>query len=190
MKTNYRNTRLVLCCVALSLAPAALISTRGSDTGENRGQLSAADYKFAKEAASGGMMEVSLGKVAVDRSANPAVKQFGQRMVTDHGKAGADLQQIAARRGASLPVALTDSQQKEIDRLAKLSGPEFDKVYVPMMVRDHKADEKEFKRASEKVQDPDLKAFAASTLAVVQDHLRMAEELDASLRRHEVSMDK
>ena len=59
-----------------------------------------------------------------------------------------------------------------------------------MMVRDHKADEKEFRRASEKVLDPDLRALAASTLAVVQDHLRMAEELDANIRHHEVSMDK
>jgi putative membrane protein len=190
MKTNYRNVLFATACLALSMAPAALISTRASDNGETRGQFSAADYKFAKEAACGGMMEVSLGKVAAEKSANPAVQQFGQRMVTDHGKAGAELNQLASRRGASLPVALTASQQKEVDRLAKLSGSEFDKVYVPMMVRDHKADEKEFRRASEKVMDPDLKTFAASTLAVVQEHLRMAEELDASLRHHEVSLYK
>jgi putative membrane protein len=188
MKNNYRNICGVL--LALSLAPGALISTRASDTAENRGQLSAADYKFAKEAASGGMMEVSLGKVAAENSSNPAVQQFGQRMVTDHGKAGTELARIASRRGASLPVALTASQQKEIDRLVQVSGPEFDKIYVAMIVRDHKADEKEFQRASEKVKDPDLKSFAASTLAVVQEHLRMAEELDASIRHHEVSMDK
>jgi putative membrane protein len=190
MKTNYRNTFFAMACLALSIAPAAVIPTRASDNGENPGQFSAADYRFVKAAACGGMMEVTLGKVAAERSANPAVQQFGQRMVADHGKAGAELNQIAARRGASLPAALTASQQKEVDRLAKLSSPEFDKVYVPMMVRDHKADEKEFRRASEKVKDPDLKTFAATTLAVIQDHLRMAEELDASIRHHEVSMDK
>jgi putative membrane protein len=189
MKTNYRNTCLVLSCLAMSLAPVALISTRASDTGEHRGQLSAADYKFAKEAASGGMMEVSLGKVAAERSANPAVQQFGQRMVTDHGKGGQELAKIASSKGASLPSELTTAQQQETERLAKLSGPEFDKAYVALMVRDHKADEKEFKRASEKVQDPELKAFAAATLTVVQDHLKTAEELAASLK-HEVSMGK
>jgi putative membrane protein len=60
---------------------------------------------------------------------------------------------------------------------------------MALMVRDHKADEKEFKRASEKVEDPELKAFAATTLTLVQDHLKMAEELAASLK-HEVTMGK
>ena len=134
-------------------------------------------------------MEVSLGKVAADKSVNPAVRQFGQRMVTDHGKAGEDLAKIASSKGASLPSEPAAVQQKETERLAKLSGPEFDKAYMALMVRDHKADVKEFKRASEKVEDPELKAFAATTLTLVQDHLKMAEELSASLK-HEVSMGK
>ncbi len=189
MKTNYRNKWLVLSCLVLSFAPAALVSTFAADATENRGQLSAADYKFAKAAACGGMMEVNLGKVAADKSVNPAVRQFGQRMVTDHGKAGQDLAKIASSKGASLPAELTAGQQKETERLGKLSGPEFDKAYMALMVRDHKADEKEFKRASENTQDPELKAFATSTLTLVQDHLKMAEELSATLR-HEVSMGK
>jgi putative membrane protein len=135
------------------------------------------------------MMEVSLGKVAAVKSVNPAVRQFGQRMVTDHGKAGEDLAKIASSKGASLPSEPTAGHQKETERLAKLSGPEFDKAYMALMVRDHKADEKEFKRASEKVEDPELKAFAATTLTLVQDHLKMAEELAASLK-HEVTMGK
>jgi putative membrane protein len=135
------------------------------------------------------MMEVSLGKVAADKAANPAVREFGQRMVTDHGKAGQDLAKIASSKGASLPSEPAAGQQKESEKLSKLSGSEFDRAYMALMVRDHKADEKEFKRASEKVEDPELKAFAATTLAVVQDHLKMAEDLAASLR-HEVSSSK
>ena len=90
-------------------------------------------------------------------------------MVTDHGKAGQALAQIASRKGAMLPAQPTAAQQKEISRLAKLSGYEFDKAYVALMVKDHKADAKEFKRASENVPDLDLKAFAASTLLIVEE---------------------
>jgi putative membrane protein len=50
------------------------------------------------------------------------------------------------------------------------------------MVRAHKADEKAFKKASEEVQDPDLKAFAANTLMIVQSHLKMAEDLENSVK--------
>ena len=39
------------------------------------------------DAAHGNMAEVELGKLAVERGTNDAVKQFGQRMVDDHGKA-------------------------------------------------------------------------------------------------------
>jgi len=50
------------------------------------------------------------------------------------------------------------------------------------MVRNHKADEKEFKHAAEDVQDPDLKAFAATMLMVVQAHLKMAEDLEECMK--------
>jgi putative membrane protein len=189
MNTNYRNRCLVLSCLVLGFAQAAPVSVFAAEANEIRGQLSAADYKFAKAAASGGMMEVSLGKLAADKSLNPAVRQFGQRMVTDHGKVGQDLAKIASSKGASLPSEPTAVQQKETERLVKLTGPEFDKAYVTLMVRDHKADQKEFKRASEDTQDPELKAFAATTLTVIQDHLKIAEDLAESLK-HEVSMGK
>jgi len=167
----------------------ALVSTYAADTDENRGQISAADYKFVKAAACGGMLEVNLGNTASANSRNTAVQQFGQHMVKDHGKAGQDLEQIVSRKGASLPSQLTTWQQKEVDRLAKLSGSEFDKAYVAFMVKCHKADEKAFKRAFEDLQDPDLKAFAATTLTMVQDHLKMAEDLDESIK-HDLSINR
>lgn len=183
-----RTLMLTGLLLSLSSAPLTSIYARG-DTNEMRGQLSSADYKFAKAAACGGAMEVSLGKIAMEKSGNSAVQQFGQRMVTDHGKAGQDLAQVASRKGMSLPSEPSASQQKEIDKLSKLSGPAFDKAYLRLMVRDHKEDEKEFRRASENAQDPDLKSFATTTLPIIQDHLKMAEELAAS-NKHNVSMSK
>ena len=58
-------------------------------------QKSAADDKFAAEAASGGMAEVKLGELAQEKGTSDKVKDFGQKMVTDHSKAGDDLKQIA-----------------------------------------------------------------------------------------------
>jgi putative membrane protein len=51
-------------------------------------------------------------------------------MVTDHGKANQHLQQIMTTEGATLPTELTASQEREIDRLSKLSGVDFDKAYI------------------------------------------------------------
>jgi hypothetical protein len=54
----------------ISLAMAA------DKTAPKTDKLSSADEKFVKEAAAGGMMEVELGKLAVDKSANDKVKGF------------------------------------------------------------------------------------------------------------------
>jgi putative membrane protein len=181
MKTNHRKLS-VLPALAMLVAQMAFVTAQAADANENPGQLSAADYKFAKEAACGGMFEVQLGNMAASNSKNNQVQEFGLRMVKDHGKAGQDLTQIASNKGATLPSQLSSRQQREVDRLAKLSGPEFDKAYMSCMVKAHKADEKAFKKASEDVKDPDLKAFAANTLTIVQDHLKMAEDLEQSVK--------
>ena len=125
---------------------------------------------------------MSLGQLAVERSTDTAVKQFGQRMVADHGKADKQLKGIASEKGATLPTELTTKQTHEVERLSKLSGREFDKSYMSLMVKDHKTDLKEFQRAAEKSDDPDLKSFAASTAVVIQQHLGLAERIDESLK--------
>ena len=164
-------------CIGLLQTVAAL----AGDSNDNRGQLSSSDYKFAKEAAMGGQMEVQLGKLAAQKSTKPSVQQFGQRMVTDHGKAGQALKGIAAKNGATLPDTMSTSAQREEDRLNKLSGEDFDKEYVSLMVKDHKKDLKEFQHAAKNVENPELKQFAESTSQVIQEHLNMIQDIQKQM---------
>jgi len=157
-------------------------TTRDANTQENRGQFSARDYRFVKEAALGGMTEVRLGELAKQKGSSQAVRDFGQRMVADHSKANDELKQIAATKGAVLPTEISHRENSEIERFEKLSGPEFDKEYVKHMVKDHQKDAKEFADAADDVKDPDLKAFAQKTRTTVEDHLRMAREMEASVK--------
>jgi putative membrane protein len=46
----------------------------------------AADEAWVMKIAKGGIAEVELGKLAAEKASSDAVKQFGQRMVDDHGK--------------------------------------------------------------------------------------------------------
>ena len=157
-------------------------SARDANTQENRGQFSARDYRFVKEATLGGMTEVRLGELAKTKGSNQTVRDFGQRMVAEHSKANDELKQIAANKGAILPTEISHRENSEIDRLEKLSGPEFDKAYAKYMLKDHEKDAKEFKDAADDVKDPDLKAFAEKTRTVIEDHLRMAREMEASVK--------
>ncbi|HXO20667.1 MAG TPA: DUF4142 domain-containing protein [Thermoanaerobaculia bacterium] len=141
-------------------------------------ELETFDRKFLIDAARGGMLEVQAGQLAVERAASPDVKAFGQRMVDDHGKANERLKQVAAQYGVALPSDLTKSQKATLDRLSKLSGPEFDKAYIQDMVGDHKEDVKDFNNESRRGRGG-VKALAKDTLPTLQDHLKMAEDLSA-----------
>jgi len=145
-------------------------------------RMPAADSTFATKAAAGGLAEVKLGELAKNHAASADVKTFGERMVTDHTKAGDQLKQIASTKGITLPTSLNAKDQATYDRLAKLNGAEFDAAYMKDMVADHKTDVSEFKRESEKGLDADLKQFAATTLPTLQEHLQMAESTAAKVK--------
>jgi putative membrane protein len=140
-----------------------------------------ADSKFVKEAAAGGMEEVELGKLAVAKASDPEVKNFGQRMVDDHSKANDQLSQLAAQKGIDLKAGMTMMDKHDSAKLAKLSGSAFDKAYMDMMVKDHKKDVAEFEHASKSAKDPDVKSWASTTLPTLQDHWKMAKDVDAKV---------
>jgi putative membrane protein len=140
-----------------------------------------ADQSFAREAAMGGMAEIELGNLAKEKASNADVKQFGERMATDHGKANDELKQWAQQKKVTLPEAIDAKHIATRDRLAKLSGDAFDKAYMRDMVTDHQHDVAAFKREAASGQDPDLKAWAAKTLPTLQDHLKVAQETAAKV---------
>ena len=110
--------------------------------------LSVGDTKFVKEAADGGMAEVELGKLAQDKGSSSAVKQFGQRMVDDHGKANDQLKQLALRKKKiELPQEPSaKTLQGHYCAARKTVRLNFDKAYVAEMLKDHKEDVATFQR--------------------------------------------
>ncbi len=77
----------------------------------------APDGDFILEAASGGLMEVELGKTASNNAASSKVKQFGRMMVTDHTKANTELKAIAAKKNITLPATPQEKHQGHINEL-------------------------------------------------------------------------
>ena len=144
--------------------------------------LTGADKDFAMKAAEGGMMEVDLGQLAAAKATSNDVKDFGNRMVSDHGKANDELKAIAAQKGLTLLTQAGQEEKKTSNDLSQKSGTGFDKAYMSDMVKDHEKDAKEFEKAIKDLKDPDVKNWATKTLPVVQDHLKMAKEIAAKLK--------
>jgi len=144
--------------------------------------LSDADKEFIMKAAQGGMAEVAGGQTAATNGASADVKSFGNRMVQDHGKANDELKQLATAKGLTLPAETDADHKQKLDAMAKKTGKDFDKAYMSDMVADHEKDVAEFQNASQNAQDPDLKNWASKTLPTLQDHLKMAKDINAKLK--------
>lgn len=132
--------------------------------------------EFMVKAASGGLMEVELGKMAQQKASNPDVKAFGTQMVQDHGKANEELKTLAAAKNITIPPTPGEDHQKHIDELGKLTGAEFDKQYMDMMVKDHQEDIELFENTTNEETDAEVKAFAQKTLPTLKMHLEMAQK--------------
>jgi putative membrane protein len=133
------------------------------------------DADFVVKAASGGMAEVKMGELAMQKGSTQMVKDFGKMMVDDHTKANNELMSIASAKNITLPTGPGEDYMKNYDDLNKLSGIDFDEKYMDMMVKDHKDDIKLFEDARDDAHDADIKAFAAKYLPTLQMHLQHAE---------------
>ena len=146
-------------------------------------QLSAQDKAFMKKAAHGGIAEVQIGQMVADKAQEQQVKDFAQKMVTDHGQANDKLKEIAQKYNVQLPTEPNAKQKAMKERLSKLSGEQLDKAYMNDMVKDHTKDVNEFKQEVSKIQNQDLKDWAQNTLQVIEGHLQMAKSIAPQERK-------
>jgi len=143
--------------------------------------LTPSEKEFMSNAARGGAMEVQLGHTAAEKASSADVKQFGERMATDHSQLGQKLQQLASNLNLTLNQELTPEQQNAVSRLEKLSGKVFDRDYIKAMVADHVKDIAEFERAANQVTNADIKQFVSEALPTLRDHLKMARDIAGKL---------
>ena len=134
--------------------------------------VSMPDKNFILAAAQGGMKEVKLGELAAQNGKRDDVKAFGQMMVKDHSAINDDLKALAAQKGVTLPDSLDAKHQAMVDKMAALTGSEFDDAYIAGMIKDHKMDAKEFKAESAATKDADIKSFVDKSIPVVDGHLK------------------
>jgi putative membrane protein len=180
-------TTTAVVAVGLLAAPAAFAQTGAPNTAGGsapqtapKETLSLQDKGFVTEAAEGGMTEVDLSKLA-EKSGNPEVKHFAERMVRDHSAANAELTSIAAGLGIEMPKTLASEHQRIRDQLRSMHGKAFDQHYMRLMVDDHDKAVKLFRQEAGSAQNAELKQFAQKTLPTIEQHQKMALALSHRL---------
>lgn len=163
------NAAKTLLFLALTCASCAALAAEAEDTPP-------APSIFVTEAAQDGMTEVELGKVALKKSQNAQVREFAQRMVTDHGKANEELVALAKTKGIDAPNKLDAEHQAVVKNLESQDSAAFDAEYLRHMNMDHTRTIALFESAL-KSPDTDLSGFAKKTLPTLQEHKELAARL-------------
>jgi putative membrane protein len=142
--------------------------------------LSQQDKDFIKDAAEGDMAEVELSNIA-EKSQNPEVKRFAERMVRDHTAANTELTRIVTALGIEMPHRVDTEHQRIRDQLAGMHDGAFDQQYMHVMVNDHDQAVKLFREEDTAGGNPELKQFAQKTLPTIEQHQKLAIDLSHRL---------
>lgn len=138
------------------------------------------DRAFYLKAAVGGLAEIEAGKLAQEKGASEAVKNFGAKMVADHTAANAKLMALAEQKKIKLPNGLEAQHKAMLNNLRSKSGTDFDAAYIKAQINDHQATVALLEREIASGKDSDAKDFANEILPIVKAHLSMLQSMNAA----------
>ena len=136
---------------------------------------------FINEAIDGGRTEVKLSTAAAHISQNPRIVRFAKMMITDHTKGIEALKTLRQKELINPNDALSPEHKKLIDSLSKLSGTDFDKAYMQVMVADHEKTVDLFKEETQE-RESSVQALARNTLPTIKMHLDSAKAIATTLK--------
>jgi putative membrane protein len=139
------------------------------------------DQHFMVTAALSNLSEVQTGRLALERSGNSEVRRFAQMMIDHHTGANRQLEALASRKGVTMPGRPDEAHAADAAHLAELHGPDFDREYMGLMVGEHAKAVSLFEDKAGKTADPEIRAYAQRTVKDLQEHLRMARDLNGRL---------
>lgn len=171
--------RLVACglMLAVALGTAAAREDRDDKTSGDRHS----DKAFVLKASESGMAEVDTARLALRMASHDAVRKFAQKMVEDHGKANAELLELANKKGYKLAPSMDADHAASAKKLATLEGKAFDKEYITGQVKDHELAVTIFDKQAKDGSDKELAAWAKKTVPHLREHLKMAKNIHARL---------
>ena len=134
-KTNFltMTSAAVLLAAALTFGPGLAKAADGGPT----------DPQIVGIVLAADQIDVDYGNIALSKSKNRAIREFAQRMVTDHSAVQKSVIDLAAKLGVTAEDSPTSLGLKKgaVDITAKLNsldGKAFDKFYIDNEVSYHK----------------------------------------------------
>ncbi len=138
--------------------------------------------KYVDDAASADLFEVKASQLALQRSQDPAIREFAQHMVSEHTESSNKLkvELDKAKVEVQPPKTLPPEKQAMLDRLMNIGMEDFNKMYMSMQIAGHEealALHSEFAKSG----TDSFRTFARTMTTHAKDHLDKAKRVDSAL---------
>lgn len=139
--------------------------------------LSKGDQKLMMEVAMGGMMQLEVSRVAVQKATTEDARMLAEAEVAEQTGLGAKLKEIAAAKGMTMPMTPDAKTQRMVAKMGAMSGADFDRAYIRESgVKGHQTLDKTMSKVEMRATDPSLKALAAAAHPLVRTHLQVSRD--------------
>jgi putative membrane protein len=172
---------LALGAVAQPREPAPAPPNRSIITAEAPREPSnnknAAGVEFLVEAMRSGLAELQLGELATQRSYDPRVRDYGEKLKRDHTAQATEIERMLAPLNVEVPEEPGAEALAHRARLERLSGQEFDAAFIEMMIAAHTEAIEKYGAQTHANPDRALADFASKSLSMLREHLATAQSL-------------
>jgi putative membrane protein len=157
---------------ATSATAAGTATATASATGSSA--LQGQDAEFLRKALEGDRMEIASAQAALDNAQRTDTKNAARMIVEDHQRSSQKLQELASRKGWTLPSATETADSDQAMTSTSGSGS-FDDGFMADQIRMHREAISLYRAQASSGSDPDLRQFARDQLPHLEHHLEMLQ---------------
>jgi putative membrane protein len=163
-----------------TITPSLMDMGSGVDQGNTGPFVTFDDRQFAQIMAERCTMQLQMDRLATQQSDNEAVKQLSQDLTNSCTRIAKILNRVAARLDFKLPAEIDAKRKARLDRMATLTGAEFDRAYLSQAIRLQNRALTITEREADKGGVTGLRNWAGTTIPLLQSQLEAAKHAIAA----------
>ncbi|HEX5650297.1 MAG TPA: DUF4142 domain-containing protein [Steroidobacteraceae bacterium] len=136
--------------------------------------LQGQDAEFLRKALEGDRMEIASAQAALDSAQRTDTKNAARMIVEDHQRSSQKLQELASRKGWTLP-GVTETADSDQAMTSTSGSGSFDDRFMADQIRMHREAISLYRAQASSGSDPDLRQFARDQLPHLEHHLEMLQ---------------
>ena len=139
-------------------------------------KISPSNVNFLFQMADSRIMNLRTAQLAEKKGSTKAIKEYAKRMILDQEVMLEEIKSLAQMNGVNLPKEMSDERKAAVKALGKLTGKNFNNLYLNLMQNNHEGDIQklsEVKASPAHINDTAIESYAKTRITMLQEHLAL-----------------